>query len=79
MGIFVYADDLIIWQRMVSVSEGYMNEHKKTKCIYFASSNSDSREMIKKVEVAGKIFSWVQHAVHLGNTLHEDGSMEQDV
>ena len=56
-----------------------MNEHKKTKCMYFASSKSDSREMIKKVEVAGKIFSWVQHAVHLGNTLHEDGSMEQDV
>ena len=56
-----------------------MNEHKTTKCMYFASSKSDSREMIKKVEVAGKIFSWVQHAVHLGNTLDEDGSMEQDV
>ena len=92
MGIIAYADDLIILaprrealQRMVRVSEDYMNEHKiffsakKTKCMYFPSSRSDSKEIIKKVEVAGKIFPWVQHAVHIGNTLHEDGSMEQDV
>ena len=92
MGIFAYADDLIILaprrealQQMIRISESYMTDHKiffstkKTKCIYFASQKSDSKEMIEKVVVAGKRFPWVDHAVHIGNTIHEDGTMEQDI
>ena len=62
-----------------------MSEHrilfstKKTKCMYFGNPNSDHKDIIEKVEVAGKRFPWVPHAVHIGNTLHEDGTMEQDV
>ena len=92
MGIFAYADDLIILaprrdalQKMIRISESYMIKHKiffstkKTKCMYFANKNSDPKDIIEKVEVAGKRFPWVAHAVHIGNTLHEDGTMEQDV
>ena len=61
-GIFAYADDLIILaprrealQRMIEISETFMTEHKiffstkKTKCMYFATNRSDSKDIIKKV------------------------------
>ena len=69
IGIFAYADDLIILaprrealQKMINISESYMSEHKilfstkKTKCMYFANRNSDHKDIIEKVEVAGKKF-----------------------
>ena len=80
MGIFAYADDLIILaprrealQKMIQISENYMTEHrilfstKKTKCMYFANQNSDPKDVIEKVVVAGKRFPWVAHTVHVGN------------
>ena len=92
MGIIAYADDLIILaprrdvlQKMISISDSYMKEHriffstKKTKCMYFGNRNSDSKDVIKPVEVAGKKSPWVATAVHVGNTLHEDGTMDQDI
>ena len=92
MGIFAYADDLIILaprrdalQKMIQISESYMTEHKilfstkKTKCMYFANRNSDPKDIIEKIEVSGKRFPWVATAVHIGNTLHEDGTMEHDI
>ena len=86
-GILAYADDVLllaprrdVLQRMVDISEEYMIQHKinfsptKTKCLCFGP-NKDS---IKKIEVAGSVIDWSKHAVHLGITLSEDGSMEQD-
>ena len=87
-GIVAYADDILllaprrdVLQKMIKQSEEYMDKHKisfsntKTKCIYFGSN----KEMVKKVVVAGSEMEWVKHAVHLGMTLSEDGTMEQDV
>ena len=92
MGIIAYADDLIILaprrdalQRMVKISETYMREHKilfsakKTKCIYFANKNSDQKDIIEQIEVAGKKIPWAASASHVGNSLHEDGTMDQDI
>ena len=77
-GIFAYADDLIFLaprrealQRMIEISETFMTEHKiffstkKTKCMYFATNRSDSKDIIKQVEVTSKKFPWVQQAVHI--------------
>ena len=70
---------------MIRISESYMKEHKiffstkKTKCMYFASGKSDQKDIVKEVEVAGKVFPCAKQAVHIGNTLYEDGSMDQDV
>ena len=47
--------------------------------MYFATNRSDSKDIIKQAEVAGKKFPSVQQAVHIGNTIHKDGSMEQDI
>ena len=47
--------------------------------MHFTTNKSDPKDIIEKVEVAEEKFAWVQSAVHIGNTLHEDGTMEQDV
>ena len=47
----------------------------KTKCLYFGSN----RDTVKKIVVAGSDIDWSRHAVHLGITLSDDGSMDQDV
>ena len=47
--------------------------------MYFANRNSDSKDVIEALEVAGKKFPWVASAIHVGNTLNEDGTMEQDI
>ena len=87
MGIFAYADDILllaprreVLQKMVNISEKYMIQHKinfspsKTKCLYFGSN----KDMVKKIRVADNDIEWSKHAVHLGITLSEDGTMEQD-
>ena len=92
MGIIAYADDLIILaprrdalQKMIRISDMFMREHrilfstKKTKCMYFPNKNSDHKDTIEPIEIAGKKSPWVATAVHVGNTLHEDGTMDQDI
>ena len=87
-GIVAYADDILllaprrqVLQKMIQQSEDYMDQHKisfsttKTKCIYFGPN----KEMIKKVVVAGSEMEWSKNAVHLGITISEDASMEQDI
>ena len=87
-GIVAYADDILllaprrdVLQRMIQHSEQYMDTHKisfsttKTKCIHFGSN----KNLAKKVVVAGSAMEWVSHAVHLGMTLSDDGTMNQDV
>ena len=87
-GFVPYADDILllaprreVLQKMIKQSEDYMDQHRisfsttKTKCIYFGSN----KDMVKKVVVAGSEMEWVKQAVHLGITLSEDGTMEQDV
>ena len=87
-GIVAYADDILllaprrdVLQRMVNISEQYMINHKinfsptKTKCLYFGSN----RDTVKKIVVAGSDIDWSRHAVHLGMTLSDGGSMDQDV
>ena len=46
----------------------------KTKCLCFGPN----KDFIKKIKVAGSEIEWSKHAVHLGITLSEDGTMEQD-
>ena len=87
MGIFAYADDILllaprreVLQKMVTLSENYMIQHKinfsptKTKCLYFGPN----KDMVKKIKVAESDIEWSKNAVHLGITLSEDGTMEQD-
>ena len=70
-----------VLQKMIQQSEDYMDQHKisfsttNTKCIYFAPN----KEMIKKVVVDGSELEWSKKAVHLGITISEDASMEQDI
>jgi hypothetical protein len=70
-----------VLQIMVDISEQYMINHKincrhtKTKCLYYGSN----RDTVKKIVVAGSDIDWSRHAVHLGITLSDDGSMDQDV
>ena len=87
-GIVAYADDILLLaprrdalQRMVNISEQFMNDHKisfsatKTKCLYFGAN----KEMVKGIEVAGKVMCWSRQAVHLGIIISDDGTTEEDV
>ena len=47
--------------------------------MYFSNKNGDCKDAIEKVKVADRKLPWVATAVHVGNTLHEDGTMNQDI
>ena len=47
--------------------------------MYFSNKNSDCKDAIEKVKVADRKLPWVATAVHVGNSLHEDGTMNQDI
>jgi hypothetical protein len=87
-GIVAYADDILLLaprrealQRMIWISENFMDQHKisfsstKTMCLHIG----ERKDIVKKVVVAGCDMEWSKHAVHLGITLSDDGSMEQDI
>jgi hypothetical protein len=50
----------------------------KTKCI-FVCGKSKTAEKPAPLFLDGKELPWVDSAVHLGNVLHESGSMDKDV
>ena len=50
----------------------------KTKCI-FVCGKSKNVQRPAPLFLDGKELPWVDSAVHLGNVLHESGSMDKDV
>ena len=50
----------------------------KTKCI-FVCGKAKTAEKPAPLFLDGKELPWVDSAVHLGNVLHESGSMDKDV
>ena len=78
-----------VLQRMVSICEKYGNEHNlvfstdpnpsksKTKCLYFCG-RMNNVQYPAPVKLDGKDLPWVTSAEHLGHTLHQMGTMDQD-
>ena len=74
---------------MVEVCEKYGKEHNlvfstdpvpsrsKTKCLYFCGRTTNVRYP-DPVQLDGKSLPWVQHAEHLGHTLHQTVNMDMD-
>ena len=94
-GSFFYADDGILLatsieglQRMVSLCESHANDNdlrfstdpvpakSKTKCMAFPQGYTDGMPAIK---LNDHDLPWVERAVHIGNTLHSCGLMDQDL
>ena len=49
----------------------------KTKCMFFCG-HSNAVKYPDPILLDGKLLPWVATAEHLGHTLHQSGSMEQD-
>ena len=74
---------------MVRVCEEYGKQHNmifstdpvpaksKTKCMFFCGQSTGARYP-DPIHLDGKILPWVVTAEHLGHTLHQSGTMEQD-
>ena len=74
---------------MVSVCEKYGRDQNlvfstdpvpaksKTKCMFFCGRTGDVRYP-EPVKLEGKDLPWVEHAEHLGHTLHQSVTMEMD-
>ena len=94
-GSFFYADDGILLatsveglQLMVTICETHANdnnlcfstdpipEKSKTKCIAFPHGYTDG---MRAVKLNGHDLPWVERAVHIGNTLHSSGLMDNDL
>ena len=78
-----------VLQAMVSICERYGKEHNlvfstdpvpaksKTKCIFFCG-RSGKVKYPAPVQLDGKYLPWVEHADHLGHTLHQSVTMDMD-
>ena len=78
-----------VLQSMVVICERYGREHNlvistdpvpaksKTKCVYFCGRSSKVKYP-DPVQLDGKYLPWVEHADHLGHTLHQMVSMDKD-
>ena len=94
-GSFFYADDGTLLstsikglQNMVTICESHADANdlmfstdpvpakSKTKCMAFPSGASPDMPFIV---LNGDKLPWVEQAVHIGNTLHYSGTMEQDI
>ena len=74
---------------MVSICEKYGNDHNlvfstdpnpsksKTKCLYFCG-RMHNVQFPAPIKLDGKDLPWVTSAEHLGHTLHQMGTMDQD-
>ena len=94
-GGFFYADDGLLMttsieglQRMVSICQEHaaandlmfstdpIPSKSKTKCMAFPHGASND---LRCVKLNGHNLPWVDRAVHIGNTLHVSGKMNQDL
>ena len=78
-----------VLQRMVTICEKYGVEHNlvfstdpnpsrsKTKCLFFCGRMANV-QYPAPVKLDGKDLPWVTSAEHLGHTLHQLGTMDQD-
>ena len=87
--LILLAPNREVLQTMVQVCEKYGKEHNlvfstdpvpaksKTKCLYFCGRTTRVNYP-DPVQLDGKSLPWVQHAEHLGHTLHQTVSMDMD-
>ena len=87
--LILLAPNREVLQTMVAVCERYGKEHNlvfstdpvpaksKTKCMYFCGRNG-SVKYPAPVQLDGEDLPWVEHAEHLGHTLHQSVTMEKD-
>ena len=76
-------------QLMLGVCEGYAAKNNilfstlpdpkfsKTKCIFMSGKAKNLTRPVPLI-LCGRELPWVESANHLGHTLHESGSMDQD-
>ena len=94
-GALAYADDLLLLspsvhglQELVKLCENHAKQNdllfssdpdpdkSKTKCIAF---NCKSKDTLADVYLDGNPLPWKPHSKHVGNVLHEDGTMDHDL
>jgi hypothetical protein len=87
--LILLAPNRQVLQQMVSVCEKYGRDHNlvfstdpvpaksKTKCMFFCGRNGDVRYP-EPIKLEGEDLPWVEHAEHLGHTLHQSVTMEMD-
>ena len=87
--LILLAPNREVLQKMVTVCERYGNEHNlvfstdpvpklsKTKCMYFCG-RANKVKYPAPVQLDGKDLPWVEHAEHLGHTLHQSVAMDKD-
>ena len=87
--LILLATNREVLQRMVTTCEKYGQEHNlvfstdpipsksKTKCILFCGRKNNV-SFPDPVKLDGKDLPWVEHADHLGHTLHQSVNMEMD-
>ena len=87
--LILLAPNRQVLQQMVAVCEKYGQEHNlvfstdptpalsKTKCMFFCGLTGNVKYP-DPVQLDGKDLPWVEHADHLGHTLHQSVTMEMD-
>ena len=87
--LILLAPNRQVLQSMLVVCQSYAREHNlvfstdpvpsrsKTKCMYFCGRMGDVRYPAP-VQLEGEDLPWVEHAEHLGHTLHQTGNMDKD-
>ena len=94
-GALAYADDVILLstsvnglQKMVTICEEHATESalmfssdpdpvkSKTICLAF---NCQNRDRLSPILLNGNALPWRKSAKHIGNILHEDGTLEKDI
>ena len=66
------------WKHNLKFSTNPDEEKSKTKCMIF-SKNIRDRLQVAPIMLNGTPLPWVERLKHLGNILHNDNSMENDV
>ena len=87
--LIMLAPNREVLQKMLAICERYGKEHNlvfstdpvprlsKTKCMYFCG-RSNNVQYPAPVQLDGKDLPWVDHAEHLGHTLHQSVTMDMD-
>ena len=87
--LILLAPNREVLQKMLTICERYGKEHNlvfstdpvpklsKTKCVYFCG-RSKNVQYPAPVQLDGKDLPWVEHAEHLGHTLHQSVTMDMD-
>jgi hypothetical protein len=87
--LILLAPNREVLQRMLTICERYGEGHNlvfstdpvpklsKTKCVYFCGRNNNVKYPAP-VQLYGQDLPWVEHADHLGHTLHQSVTMDMD-